>query len=162
MIRSSVSVIHADSGLGRDLNPDCKNYDYPRGRRGLGSTQKISGWAGLGWARPSPAQARKKWAGPLAHGPKIVICDKNTNKIVSFCVLEEFFFKKIKYFQIMPILMIKLSLKKLSPFKISTFIFIGLILAHLGQPMGWAGLGWVFLILAQPSPSRKIPAHADP
>ncbi len=28
--------------------------------------------------------------------------------------------------------------------------------------MGWAGLGWAFLILAQPSPSRKIPAHADP
>ncbi len=64
------------------------------------------GWArpknfrvGLGWARPSPAQARKTWAGPLAHGPKIVICNKNTNEIASFCILEEMFFHQIKIFQ---------------------------------------------------------------
>ncbi len=62
----------------------------------------------------------------------------------------------------MPKLMMKLSLRNLAPLKISSFIFIGLIWAHLGQPMGWAGLGWAFFILAQPSPSRKIPAHADP
>ena len=47
MIRSSVSVIHADSGLGRDLNPDNKNYDYPneRGRRLLRNLKfKYSWW----------------------------------------------------------------------------------------------------------------------
>ncbi len=131
---------------------------YARGRRGLGSTRKIPGWAGLG----SPAQARKRWAGPFAHGPKIVLCNKNPNKIASFCVLEELFFHQNEIFQNMPKLMMKLSLRNLAPLNISSFIFIGLIWAHLGQPMGWTWLFWAFLILAQSSPSRKIPAHADP
>ncbi len=46
-------------------------------------------FVGPGWARPSPAQARKIRAGLSAHGPEILICNKKTNKFGFFYAFKE-------------------------------------------------------------------------
>ncbi len=129
-----------------------KNFVKSRHRLGVG----------VGWARPSPAQARKNGLGRWPMGPKLWYLIKILIKLFLSTFWRNGFFYQIEIFQIMPKLIMKLSLGNLAPLTIFSYIFIGPIWCHLGQPMGWAGLGWAFLILAQPSPSRKIPAHADP
>ncbi len=101
----------------------------------------------LGWARPSPAQARKIRAGLSAHGPKILICSEKTNIIVFF-VLRKIFFCLIKGFQIMSKLMMKLRQGNLTPLTISPFIILG--------PFGTAHkLGWAFQFWPSPAQARK-------
>ncbi len=52
---------------------------------------------GVGWARPKNFQTRKNGLGSWPMGPaKIVIFSKNNDEIVSFCVLKELFFIKLK------------------------------------------------------------------
>ena len=124
------------------------------------TAEKVWLGVGVGWARPknfralpSPNQTRKIRVGLLAYGPKILICNKKTSKIGSFFVSEENIFHLIEIFQNMPKLMMKLRPGNLPPNIFFLFLYVG-------QPMSWARLSWAFLILAQPSPSQKIPAHA--
>ena len=123
-----------------------------RGRRGLGSAQNFR--VGLGWARPSPTQARKIRVGLLAYGPKILICNKKTSKIGFFYVSEENIFHLIDIFQNMPKFMMKLRQGNLPPY-IFFFFYIW------ASP--WAGLGWAGFFNSGPAqPKTENPGPCRP
>ncbi len=90
-----------------------------------------------------------------------MICNRNPNKIVSFCVLEELFFSS--YCKILNYAKIddEIKSKKFDSLKDFFFYFYW---AHLGpfgsaHGLGWAGLGFLNFGPAQPKPENPGPCR---